>query len=86
MIVLIYIVLNLVIVLRLITYMPGEASYKWHISLAAYLLTISSGAQVVNVALHSATVSVWDVINAAILCVLVLRAGGNISRIVKLES
>lgn len=82
MIVVFYLLLNSLIVLRLVTYDSDGATYKWHMSAAAYLLTISSGAQIVDVSLGGATVSIWDVITAAILCILLIRARGNVSRII----
>lgn len=68
---------------RLLTYRRGDSRYRPGMSLLAYLLIVCSGGQAIDIVVNQAEVSGWETGFAVVLAMLVLRARGNVSCIVR---
>ena len=80
-----FIAANSLAAVRLITYQRRGADYKAHFSILAYALAVSFIGQVCHALFDCAPVFLWDSVTSVIFCVLVFRARGNVSKIVRLS-
>ncbi len=79
-----FIVANIISCGRLLSYERGGAEFKLHMSWIAYILVVSTGGQAIAAALEPVPVTVWASAISIVLCVLVLRAKGNVASIVRI--
>ena len=77
-----FIVANLVSCGRLLSYRRGANQFKFRISCLAYVLIVSTGGQAIAAILQPVPVSVWASILSMALCVLIVRARGNVASLV----
>lgn len=83
---LIVVAANVLIAGRLICYQRHGARYRPVMSILAYLLIVCAGGQVIDVLVNRAPVSIWDAGFAVVVALLVVRARGNVSCIVRTVS
>ncbi|AIY42985.1 hypothetical protein LT85_3827 [Collimonas arenae] len=69
--------------IRLLCYRRGRANYRIHISLIAWLLIVATGTCALEILLGHGHPSLGQAGIALTLCVLVLRAQGNVANIIK---
>lgn len=81
---LVFIAANIVSCARLLTYERGDSNFKPHMSWIAYILVVCSGGQAIDAALEPVPVTIWASIISIVLCVLILRAKGNVAAIVRI--
>lgn len=78
------VVTSFITALRLITYRKcGESRYKLNVSLLAYAMIVCSGAQVIDVIFNERYITPWHAGLSTIIMILVLKAKGNVSNIIK---
>ena len=80
-----FIAANSLAAVRLITYRRRGADYKAHMSILAYALAVSFIGQVCHALFDCAPVFLWDSVISTIFCVLIFRASGNVSKIMRLS-
>lgn len=69
---------------RLICYRRGASRYRPSMSALAYLLIVCSGGQAIDVVVNHAPVSLWEAGFSVVVAMLVWRARGNVSCIVRI--
>ena len=79
----VFIVANVISCGRLLSYQRGEGQFKYHFSCLAYVLIVSTGGQAIVATLESVPVSLWASILSVVLCVLIVRAKGNVATLVR---
>lgn len=77
------VIANTLTALRLIVYRRDNSSYKWEMSLVAWILIALSGGYAIDVATNLTPVSPYGAGLSVVLCVLVWRAHGNVSNVVR---
>lgn len=74
---------NLYSLVWLLTFRRGCATYKLWVSVAAWLLVLALGGQVVEVGLNHAMATVADVGLATLIALFIHRARGNVACLVQ---
>lgn len=80
----VFIAANIISCGRLLTYERGGADFKLHMSWIAYILVVCTGGQAIEAALEPVPVTIWACGISIVICVLILRAKGNVAAIVRI--
>jgi len=79
----VFIAANMISCGRLLSYRRGQGQFKYHFSCLAYVLIVCTGGQAIVATLEAAPVSLWASILSVVLCVLIVRAKGNVATLVR---
>lgn len=77
---------NLISAGRLLCYRRGSSQHWPLMSMLAYLLIVCAGGQAIDIAVNHAPTSAWQAGVSIVVAVLVVRAKGNVSHIIRLTS
>ena len=78
-----FIVANLVSCGRLLSYRRAAGEFKFRMSFLAYVLIVSTGGQAIAAMLQPEPISIWASVLSIVLCVLIVRAKGNVASLVR---
>jgi hypothetical protein len=79
----VYIAANVISCGRLLSYQRGADQFKYHLSCLSYVLIVCTGGQAIAATLESVPVSLWASILSVLLCVLIVRAKGDVAALVR---
>jgi hypothetical protein len=69
--------------LRILAYRRDGARHRHHVSWFAWLLLVSLGGSAIELVIHAKAVGLFEAIRAALFCVLVFSARGNVARLLR---